>query len=306
MASEAYGSVPVEGERVFYGDHIRRRVSWPALFAAVFVAVAIQLLLSILGVAVGLGLISPVGAAPQAGSLGMGAGIWWFVSTLIALLIGGFVAAWMAGVRSRFDGLLHGIVTWAIVTLVVVYLLTTALGGLLGGAFSVVGSGLSAAGSGIKAAAPQLAQAAGVTPETVQQQAQAYLQPADTNPASMSPQDAQKEIAKALATYVAGGPDAAAAKDRIIAIMVAQMKISPEDATKRFDQLQARATRMKNEAVQAAKKTATAGAGGASDASYLIVGVLLLDAIAAAIGGSLGRSRSLGRERVVRRGDRVA
>ncbi len=294
------GSLAYETERHFDSAHIHRRISWPALFAAVFVAIAIELMLSILGVAVGLGFVSPeAGATPHASSLGIGAGVWWFVSTLIAFGIGGFVAAWLAGITARFDGVLHGVVTWAIATMVVVYLLTTALGGLLGGAFSLVGSGLSAAGAGVKAAAPQVAQAAGVTPEMLQGQAQAYLQPTDPDPATMSPQDAQKAIATELPTYVAGGAGAAAAKDRIIAIMAAQMKVSKDDATKRFDQLQARATQTKNQAIQTTETAATTSAGAASTGSYLIFGVLLLDLIAAAIGGSLAvQRRTLLTERV--------
>lgn len=307
MATETYGAVPVERERFIDGVHIHRRVSWPALFAAVFLAIAVELLLSVLGVAVGLGFVSPADGTPDVSSLGIGAGVWWFVSTLIALGIGGFAAAWLAGVGSRFDGLLHGLVTWAITTLVLVYLLTTALGGILGGAFSVVGSALSGAGAGVKAAAPKVAQAAGVTPETLQRQAQAYLQPTDPNPATMSPEDAQKEIVAELPTYVAGGPNAAAAKDRIVAIMAAQMKVSPADAAKRFDQLQARATQAKNQAVQTAANAAQSTASGASTGSYLAFGVLLLDAIAAAIGGSLVAQRHPVRtDRFVAGGDRLA
>ncbi len=295
--TETYGGLPedqlfperrtvaYETERHFDSAHIHRRISWPALFAAVFVAIAVELMLSILGVGVGLGFVSPqAGATPHVSSLGIGAGVWWFVSTLIAFGIGGFVAAWLAGITSRFDGLLHGVVTWAIATLVVVYLLTTALGGLLGGAFSVVGSGLSGAGASVKTAVPQVAQAAGVTPE-------AYLQPTDPNPATMNSQQAQKAIATELPTYVAGGSGAAAAKARIIAIMAAQMKVSQADATKRFDQLQARASQTKNSAIQKTETAATASAGDASTGSYLIFGVLLLDLIAAAIGGSLAVQR---------------
>jgi len=40
----------------------------------------------------------------------------------------------------------------------------------------------------------------------------------------MSPQDAQKEIASNLATYVKGGSEAPTAKERIINIMAAQCK----------------------------------------------------------------------------------
>ncbi|HJS87715.1 MAG TPA: hypothetical protein VJ779_19855 [Acetobacteraceae bacterium] len=208
--------------RVEETRHVHRRVSWQALFAGVILAIAVQILLTTLGVGVGLGLVSPnAGDTPDASSIGIGAGVWWFVSNLIALAIGGYVAARLAGVTVRFDGVLHGLVTWSIATLFAFWLLTTALGGLLGGAFSAVGTTLAAAGSGLKAAAPQVARVAGVTPESLENQVQAYLQPTDPDPASMSPQDAQKAIAATLPTYLAGGPGAAAARERIIAIMAA-------------------------------------------------------------------------------------
>ncbi len=285
-------SLAYETERYLDGAHTHRRVSWPALFAAVFVAIAVELLLSILGVAVGLGLMSPqAGATPEASNLGIGAGVWWFVSTLIAFGVGGFVAAWLAGIATRFDGMLHGVVTWAIATMIAVYLLTTALGGLLGGAFSVVGGALSAAGAGVRAAASQMAPASAVTPETPQIQAEAYLHPTDTDASAMNPQQARAAIAGELPTYLAGGAGAAAAKARIIAIMAAQMKISQADAAKRFDQIQARATETREQAIRTTRTAATASAGAASMGSYLIFGVLLLDLIAAAIGGSLGLPR---------------
>ena len=62
----------------------------------------------------------------------------------------------------------------------------------------------------------------------IQQQAQSYLQPTNPDPATMSPQDAQTEIATNLTAYAGGGPDAAAAKERIVNIMAAQMKVSHE------------------------------------------------------------------------------
>jgi hypothetical protein len=258
------------------------------LFAGVVLAIAVQLLLTTLGVGVGLGLVSPnTGDAPDASSIG--AGVWWFVSNLIALGIGGY-AAWLAGVIARFDGVLHGLITWGIATLFAFWLLTTALGGLLGGAFSAVGTTLAAAGSGIKAAAPQVAQAVGVSPETLQSQAQAYLQPSDPDPASMSPQDAQKAIATTLPAYLAGGPGAGAARERIIAIMAAQMKVSHDAAAKRFDALQARVASAKTQAVDTARTVAASSAGTVSTASFMVFGVLL-DAIAAAIGGALAVQR---------------
>ena len=78
-------------------------------------------------------------ARPAAGSLGLGAGLWWLVSNLLALAAGGYTAAWLAGNTLRFDGMLHGLVTWGVTLLLTFYLLTTALGGLIGGAFTMVG-----------------------------------------------------------------------------------------------------------------------------------------------------------------------
>src|SRR5690348_8440799 len=173
------------------------RASWPAIFAGVVLVLAIEVLLAVLGAGIGVGLVNPgAGGTPEASSFGIGAGLWWFGSTIVALLIGCYVAARLASVATRFDGVLHGLVIWGLALLITVYLLTSAVGGLIGGAFSVVGGTLSAAGQGLKAAAPQIASAAGITPDVVQQQVQTYLQPTNPDPETMSAEDAQKEIAR--------------------------------------------------------------------------------------------------------------
>ena len=109
----------------------------------------------------------------------------------------------------------------------------------------------------------------------------------------MSPQDAQKEVAKNLVTFARGGADAAAAKERTITIMAAQMKISHDDAAKRFDDAQAKLQQTKAEAVQAAKNAADASAAAGAKTSFAAFGVLLLGGIAAALGGSLAVQRRL-------------
>jgi hypothetical protein len=211
----------------------------------------------------------------------------------VALLVGSYVSAWLAGVEIRFDGVLHGLVTWGISTLLLIWLLTAAIGGIIGGGFSALGSVASAAGSGVSQAAKPLAQAAGVSPDMIQQQAQAYLKPVNPDPATMSPQDAQKEIATNLVTYAGGDADAPAAKERVITIMAAQQKISHADAEKQFDDAQAKFKQTRDKAVQAAKDAADASAAAASKASLAVFGMLLLGAIAAAIGGSIAVQRRL-------------
>src|SRR3984957_3497634 len=162
-----------------------------------------------------------------------------------------YASAWLAGIEIRWDGVLHGLITWGIATLMTVYLLTSAIGGIIGGGFSAVGSIASAAGSGVKDAAQPLTQAAGVAPDMLQQQAQSYLQPTNPDPATMSPQDAQKQVVTNLASYAKGGPEAPAAKERVINIMAAQQRISHDDAAQGFDDTQAALPQMPERGVHA-------------------------------------------------------
>jgi hypothetical protein len=270
------------------GPHIHRRISWPAIFGAVILVIAIQVLLSLLGVGIGLGTVNTnAGNTPDAAVLGIGAGLWWIISSFIALLVGGYVAGWLAGIETRRDGALHGLVAWGIATLLSFWLLTSAIGGVVGGGFSMLRNVSSATGKGISDAVTPLAQGAGLSPDSLQQTTQAYLQPTDGNPTTMSPQEAQKAVATDLATYAKGGADAGPARERIIDIMAAQMKISRDEASARFERAQAKFNQARDQAVQAAKNAADASASVASKTSFAVFGVMLLGAIAAALGGSM-------------------
>jgi hypothetical protein len=273
-----------------------KRISWSAIFAGVTVAVAVQLVLSLLGAGIGLGLIEPMtSGTPEAGNLGLGTGLWWLVSNLLALVAGGYTAAWLAGNTLRFDGMLHGIVTWGVTLLLTFYLLTTAIGGMIGGAFSMVGGvasgAASAAGEGLKAAAPQVAAMTSASPEQMLEQAKTFLQPANRDPATMTPEDAQKELAMTMPKLAAGGEQAKQARDRVVAIMAAQLQISPDDAAKRFDEAQAQLTAARDQAAQTAKVAADEAASAASKAAFLAFAALLLGGAAAAIGGSMAVQR---------------
>ena len=309
MSTDTYATPPIRGPGVLEtsttmtaGTHVHRRISWAAIFGGVILALAIQLVLSLLGAGIGLGTVSTnAGDAPSASSLGIGTGIWWVISSCLAIAAGGYVAAWLAGVEIRFDGVLHGLITWGITTLVTFWLLTSAIGGIIGGGFSALGTVTSAAGSGLSDAARPIAEATGVSPDMLQQQAQAYLQPTNPDPTTMSPQDAQKAVATDLVTFAGGGADAAAARERIINIMAVQMKVSHDEAARNFDDGQAKLKQTRDQAVQTARDTADASASAASRTSFAGFAVLLLGAAAAAIGGSLAVQRRLQvTQRVVR------
>ena len=124
-----------------------KRISWSAVFAGVLVAIVTQMLLTLLGLGIGLGAIDTVEERNPMEGLGTGSAIWYIVSSLIALFLGGWVAGRLASAPRLFDGVIHGVLTWCLVTLLTVYFLTTTIGNLIGGAGRLVGGVVRTAGS---------------------------------------------------------------------------------------------------------------------------------------------------------------
>ena len=136
-----------------------KRISWSAVFAGVLVAIVAQMLLTLLGLGIGLSTIDPVTERNPTAGLGTGSAIWYIISSLLSLFLGGWVAGRLASAPRLFDGIIHGVLTWCLVTLLTVYFLTTAIGGIIGGAGKLVGSLVSTAGSAVASAAPGIGNA---------------------------------------------------------------------------------------------------------------------------------------------------
>lgn len=133
---------PVTGER---RTALFKRISWSAVFAGLILTLVIQLLLSLLGTGIGLSTVDPAtGETPGTETLSIAAGIWWTISSLIALFIGGWAAAYLSGIPHRTEGIIHGLLTWGLATLLLVSLIGTAVGTLIGGAFNVLDTNVSA------------------------------------------------------------------------------------------------------------------------------------------------------------------
>jgi hypothetical protein len=117
-----------------------RYVSWGAILAGAVLTVATQLLLSLLGAGIGLVALGNTenADADTATGFGIGAGVWWLVSSLISLFIGGLAAGRLARVSQSTDGIFHGLLVWSVATLFSIYLLTTAASALIGGTFSTL------------------------------------------------------------------------------------------------------------------------------------------------------------------------
>lgn len=127
----------------YWGD--RRRISWGAIIAGTIAALAVQLLLTLLGLSIGMWAVDPSAGQEGFQGIGIGAAIWGLASFIIALFAGGWIAGRMAGLESKFDGLLEGFMVWGLVTVITFMLLTTAISGIVGGAAGLAGDALTSA-----------------------------------------------------------------------------------------------------------------------------------------------------------------
>ena len=171
------------------------RLSWGAILAGVVVATALQVTLTVLGLAIGLGAWDP---GDGMRGFGIGAGVWVLLTALVTLFIGGMTAGRLAGVLTRGDGALHGIVLWGVSSLLAVWMAASGAGALLGGAFGVLGQTAAAATSGVVGAAGQVAGAAvgnvgDIDPAAVQQEIEQVLR--QTGDPALNPDSVQAAIA---------------------------------------------------------------------------------------------------------------
>src|SRR5258708_16550239 len=135
-----------------YRAHWLFELSWGSVFGGCFVALSVHLLLTMLGVSLGVAIIS-LGSDPEAvPHITMGTGIAWTVSALVALWLGGWVAGRTAGHGHGNIGGLHGIVVWAVATVVTFLFISGTSGLLIGGAMKAVGNGLAFATKTVAAA----------------------------------------------------------------------------------------------------------------------------------------------------------
>lgn len=127
------------------------RISWGSIFAGVMVALIVGVILDLLGIAIGAGSINfNKGGSPFSG-LGVGAGIWFAVSMIIALFIGGWVAGFVATTYTKTDGLIHGLTVGSFASLVSVFFIASMLVGIIGAAAGVAGKSLDLLGQAANA-----------------------------------------------------------------------------------------------------------------------------------------------------------
>lgn len=266
------------------------RVSWGAIFSGVTIALAAQFLLNLLGVGIGAAVLDPATSDnPAASTFSIGGGIWFVLAGIVSAFLGGYVSSRLSGRPSSSTGGYHGLTTWAVTTLVVLYLLTTSVGSLIGGAFSgissIVGGVGQTAATAATTAAPAIASSAnpmagieqqirsstGNDPQALQTAAVSSIQ------ALVTGDQAKADEARARAAD-------AVAKAQGIPVDQARTQVEQYEKTYR-DNMEA----AKQQAIEAAQ-TATAAVSAGAILGFI---ALALGAIAGWFGGSFGTKRNV-------------
>src|SRR5688572_8938919 len=86
------------------------RISLRAVFSGVVVALILQVMLLILGGAIGLTVFQTEAGAETARGVGIGAVVWLILSLCASSLLGAWIAAVVSRTSLRRDGVLHGLI----------------------------------------------------------------------------------------------------------------------------------------------------------------------------------------------------
>lgn len=286
--------VPVEQPIIGVAPSGLRRASWGAIFAGMFFTTVLQVMFTLLGMAVGLGPLRPSQQAHPAQAMAIGSGIWLLVTGLVSVWIGACVAGRLCGGPRRADGMLHGLITWSVSVVVAFGLLATTIGTVVGGTASLV-SGALASGEGsstgqgavasldqgIRSVFPQAGPLLTPTGRTEGQQVPGQL----TALAQHDP-----ELAAAVGKMEANGgaSKSPADRDQVINLLTSKHNLSHQDAENLVNQWDQQFQQLKGQAGQQLQQVGQSAAHGLAWGAFWGFIALFLGLLVSAWGGWAG------------------
>lgn len=146
-------------ETTMDSTYATKPILWGAVFAGAVIAIVAQLVLSVLGIAIGASTINPAQEANPVQGIGIGAGIYFVLSAVISLFAGGYAAGSLVAVQDTRTRTLHGLTMWSVATILFFLLLGSGVGRVIGGTANVIGSGMGLVSEAVAGVAPEVASA---------------------------------------------------------------------------------------------------------------------------------------------------
>jgi len=261
----------------------RHAASWPAIIAGAFVAAGVSLILIALGSGLGFASISPwPGRGASTTTFTVTMAIWLIVTQWVAASAGGYIAGRL---RTRWVGThtheiffrdtAHGLVTWAVATVLLTAAVATSVVSTIGGALHRV--------SDVAAAETQGAMSMRSSPSSAYGLDQLFRSHSGAG-GMQAANDPRLEVEHIMAHAMAAGGISDADRSYLADLVAARTGISQEEAKKRVDDFVAGAT----EAEAKLKAAADAARKAAARASIYTALSLLIGAFIASVSAVLG------------------
>jgi hypothetical protein len=282
---------PPQTSEVAPADDIRtimlNQVAWGAVFAGAAIALVMQIILNMIGLGVGLSTLDVAqGDTPSASSISVGAGIWFVVSGILAAGLGGYIAGRLSGKASSSTTAYHGLISWAVSTLAVLYLLSSAASGMVGGALDTASSALGGAGKALGGSLQTAVQTAAPSLNSVSDPMAAIESKVRSASGGQDPAALRDAATTAVRAALSGDPSQQAAANDKAADALAKVQNIPKDEAKaQVDQYQQQYKQTVAKTKEQAKQAADTAAKRVSQGALFSALALLLGALAAFFAG---------------------
>ena len=267
-------------------------VSWPAVIAGAFVAASVSLVLLALGSGLGFASISPwPGHGVGAGAFAATTAIWLIVMQWLSSAVGGYLTGRM---RTRWVGThthevffrdtAHGLVTWAVATVLVAVTIATSLFSAIGGAAHAA-TGIAASGAESASAVALESHGAGAngaqgSAYDIDKLFRSSGSPAGTQGLNDPRMEAGHIVAQAWATGTVPDSD----RSYLAELVTSRTGLAPAEAQKRVDDFIAAVRDMETKA----KAEADAARKAAAEAAIYMSLAMLVGAFIASVSAALG------------------
>ncbi len=264
-------------------DNLSSGVSWGAILAGAAAASTLSFILLILGMGLGLSSVSPY-EYNNGGALGAAAIGWIAFTQLAAAGIGGYLAGRLrvkwAGVQSdevHFRDTAHGLLAWAVATLVTVAVLAGGVRAAIGGAIDTAGAAAPAVTAGVAAA--------GAKDDGTNYFSDMVLRSPGGSPATEAE---RAEINRILLADLANGKINADDRNYMAQIIAKRTGLTQAEAEQRVDLIYAQAKQAAADVKAKAKAAADEARKAAAHSALWMFVALLLGAFVASLLATVG------------------
>ena len=266
---------------------VLNQVSWGAVIAGSIIGLVVQVVLNMVGLGIGLSTVDAVaGDSPSVSSLSLGAGLWWVISGIVAAGIGGYLAGRLSGKPSSSTTAYHGLASWALSTLVIVYLVSSAASSLVGGSLSTVSGALSGAGNAIGSSVQTAVQTAAPSLNNMNDPMATIEKQIRSTSGGQDPAALRDAATSSIRAALSGDPaEQAAAMDKAAEALAKAQNIPVDQARSQVAQYQQQYKETMAKAKEQAKQAADATAKTVSRGALFGALALMLGALAAFFAG---------------------